>query len=58
MKVLELTNLPTPMPSSCVKLVTSKLCVAVTLAVTHIDDVTGRHWPCLAAEVELVAMAE
>jgi hypothetical protein len=59
LKVLELTNLPTPMPSRSEKLVTSKSCVAVTLPAMHLEDVLARHIFALvsAAANELSAMA-
>ena len=58
LKVLESTYLPIPMlPSRSEKLVNSKVCAAVTVPVTHLDQVSDRHWPWLTGEVELLAMA-
>lgn len=57
LKVLESTYLPIPMPSSSEKLVTTKVCVAVTtVPVTHLDHVSDRHCPSLTGEMELLAM--
>jgi hypothetical protein len=54
LKVLELTYLPMPTPSSSEKLVTSKVRVAVMLSITNLDDFSGRI--CLTRE--LLAMVE
>ena len=53
--MLELTNLPMPIPSSSDYLITSKLWAVVTHSVRHLDEVSDVG--LLTEEDELLAMA-